>query len=205
MAYLPDHSFEDVQTKSEVNSQSWIVPAEPANFEIHIDQDGHRGRTTPIARLYLREIMCAMAGDKLIILQKNIPACENNTIWLSYYQALPDREIGQPVLMKLRNLRNKGCTVRVLLDANRMNAAAYKALKELDVEVKWARFPTGTATLGHKLVVAKTGDQTLVIQSSANLSASHHLLKHNLTLSLQGRFFFIHQPLEDEIRRYWNG
>lgn len=308
MAYLLDHSFNDVQTHSEANDRRWIVQAEPTNFEIHIDQDGHRGRTTPIASLYLREIAFAMAGDKLIILQKSItqpqiaralveaacrgvaviavyrdhlnpeceawrrsarraacreifrqsrhphhksmmvrradgtvravigsyntrlqkaherqprthtalffevpagdtlfafyhaevnrlfnrpaaapkiltlctqrgemkftmhpsrtnpvlellndiPAGEHNTIWLSYYQALLDREIGHPILVKLRNLRSRGCTVRVLLDANRMNAPAYKTLKESAVEAQWAKFPTGRAILGHKLALAKT-------------------------------------------------
>ncbi|MCK6620985.1 MAG: hypothetical protein HUU32_05910 [Calditrichaceae bacterium] len=325
-------------------------------FEVHIDQDGHRGITTPIARLYLREIARARVGDKLIILQKsltqpqinhalvdaalwgveviavyrdklnpeclavvpsalqaacykifrksphphhksmmllqrdgtvraiigsyntrrqkagerqprthtalfftmqrgrdlfafyqaevdrlfgrpasspktlafntrfgimkfvmhpnrtspvlellnNVSTCPNTAIWLSYYNALPDSHIGLPVFIKLNDLCRRGCRVRILLDANDENRAAYEKARQLHLDIRWAKFPSGSAMLGHKLVLARTLDEVHIMQSSANLSASQHLHKHNLTLYLRGQGFHpIYQILEKEISRYW--
>jgi hypothetical protein len=356
MTNLLDHFAEELETPNTEIRLAVMAHAEPSGFEIHIDQDVHRGPTTPIARLYLREIARTRAGDKLIILQKNLtqprinlaliqarlrgveviaifrdnlnPACmalqtpgqraacgqifkksphphhksmmvlttdgtvraivgsyntrkqkagekrprthtvlffkmprgralfafyeaeanrllsrparlpkiltlrtrrgvmkftmhpdrtnpalellnnvsgcQSTTIWLAYYNALPDAQIGLPVFNKLQNLRRRGCRIKILLDANRVNRAAYDKLRQLNLEVRWARFPTGVATLGNKLVLAKTGDDVHIIQSSANLSASHHLQKHNLTLYLRGRgFLSIYQTLEREVSRYW--
>jgi hypothetical protein len=340
-----------------VGSKEMIVHAEPVGFEVHIDQDGHRGPTTPIACLYLREIARTRAGDKLIILQKNltqpqinralveaamrgveviavyrdslnpacmafqtpeqrtacgqifkksphphhksmmvlrgdgtacaiigsyntrrqkagekrprthtalffavpqgralfafyqaeadrllgrptrfpktltlhtrlgimkfimhpertspalellnnITVCQNTTIGLSYYNALPDSHIRLPVFAKLHDLRTRGCRVRILLDANEANKPAYQKARQLHLDVRWAKFPTSAATLGHKLVLARALNEAHIIQSSANLSASHHLQKHNLTLYLRGQgFLLIHQTLERELNRYWS-
>ncbi len=134
-----------------------------------------------------------------------IQPSRETTIWLSYYQALPD-EIGLPTFMRLRELHRKGCQVRVLLDCNRGNEAAYRELRRLGLEVRPATFPAGTAILGHKLTLARAGDTAHVIQSSANLSRSHHQLKHNLTLRLHGRGLLpLHDALETELKRYWGG
>jgi len=152
----------------------------------------------------MKFVMHPSRTNPVLELLDNISVFQNTTIWLAYFTAVPDAQIGLPVFNKLRSLRRCGCRIRILLDANRANRAAYDKLRQLHLDVQWAKFPTGAATLGNKLVLARTDNDVHIIQSSANLSASHHLQKHNLTLYLRGRGFLpIYQKLEWEVKRYW--
>lgn len=147
---------------------------------------------------------CGVTANPVLTLLSGLPACRNTTIWLSYYGACDDVNdvICRPVFIKLHELQVNGCTVRVLLDSKSENDTADEKLQALGgIEVRRA---SSSLTLGHKLVLAKAGDEVRVIQSSANLSRSDHCKKHNLTLYMRGKGFrAIHDALELEIRRYW--
>ncbi len=149
-------------------------------------------------------ILHPQSANPVLQLLNTIRPSRDTRLWLSYYTALPETTFGLPVFEKLRGLQALGCQVRVLLDKNCANLPAFEKLCALRIPVRLARFPTGTATLGHKLVLVKNAQEVLVLQSSANLSHSHHRQKHNLTLCLRGRGFLpIHQKLEHEVARYW--
>ena len=131
----------------------------------------------------------------------NVSRCEG-PLWLSYYRAQPDA-IGEPVFSLLGGLAERGCDVRFLLDRHRKNRATERRLRPLGVTVHYPDYPEGRRTLGHKIVMVRSGGRLYLIQSSASLNDKAHRNQHNLTLHLTGDFPAIEQALNRELSRYW--
>ncbi len=134
-------------------------------------------------------------------LLRNVSRCES-PLWLSYYRARPDAT-GEPVFGLLGGLAKRGCDVRFLLDRHRKNRATEKLLESVGVTVHYPDYPEGRRTLGHKIVMIRSGGRLHLIQSSANLNDTAHRVQHNLTLHLTGDFPAIEQALNRELSRYW--
>jgi hypothetical protein len=158
----------------------------------------------PIPRGEMVLTMHPSNANPVLRLLNRVRSCEGNALRLSYFGAEADAAIGAPIIARLRKLRRQGCKVKFLLDKKKGNAGAFAALREAGVAARVPTFPSGKAILGHKLVLSRSGDDVQIIQSSANLSGSHHRKKHNLTLYLRGaRFASLHEALRRELKRYW--
>jgi hypothetical protein len=128
-----------------------------------------------------------------------ITTCES-PLWMSFYGA-SNSTISTRVYDRLRAPKDAGCDVRVLLYAD--NADARCALEARGVPVQFPTYPVGTALLGHKLLMVRSGSDLHLIQSSANLNQSQGQT-HNLTLYLRAPgLHTIQTELEAELNRYW--
>jgi hypothetical protein len=124
-----------------------------------------------------------------------------STLWVSFYSAGDDR-VSKPVYDRLKELKDAGCDVRVLLYSK--NSDALRELEQRGVPVKYPIYPVGSAMLGHKLVMIRSGGDLHLIQSSANLTESNYYNQNNLTLYLQAPgLITIQSDLENELNRYW--
>ena len=130
---------------------------------------------------------------------KTLPGCDG-ILWMSYFGASDDAT-GGPVFDELERLMGGGCDVRVLLDEE--NTLARTALENRGVPARFPTFPAGSATLGHKIVLADAEGETHFLQSSANLTALDVIIG-NLTAYLRAPTTpEIREAIETELLRYW--
>jgi hypothetical protein len=134
-------------------------------------------------------------------LLRNVSRCEG-PLWLSYYRARPDAT-GEPVFGLLEELAGRGCDVRFLLDDHPKNRATERRLESVGIKAHYPKYAEGKRTLGHKVVMVRSGGRLHLIQSSANLNDTAHRDQANLTLYLIGDFPAIERALSREFSRYW--